>query len=50
MLRTINVTLTEKEFQKLQSAKGKKNWHDFILKLADKKPSSFLPKGEIENE
>jgi len=44
MLRTINVTLTEEEFKKLHSVKGKKNWHDFILELADKKSNSFLPK------
>jgi hypothetical protein len=34
MLRTVNETFTEEEFQKLQTAKGTKNWHDFIMELA----------------
>jgi hypothetical protein len=33
-MRTINETFTEEEFQKLQTVKGKKNWHDFIMELA----------------
>lgn len=46
MLRTINVTLTEEEFERLQSVKGEKNWRDFILELANKKSNSFLQKKE----
>jgi hypothetical protein len=34
MLRHINETFTEKEFKKLETAKGTKNWHDFIMELA----------------
>jgi hypothetical protein len=34
MLRTINETFTEEEFQKLQAVKGKKTWHDFIMEFA----------------
>jgi predicted CopG family antitoxin len=33
-LRTINETFTEKEFQKLQTVKGERTWHDFIMELA----------------
>jgi len=50
MLRTINITFTEEEFQKLQSAKGKKNWHSFVLELADKKSNSFLTKKSGNHE
>jgi len=34
MLRPINETFTEEEFQKLKTAKGKKTWHDLIMELA----------------
>jgi predicted CopG family antitoxin len=36
-LRTINETFTDEEFQKLQTVKGQKSWHDFIMRLAKNK-------------
>ncbi len=33
-MKSINETFTDEEFQKLQSVKGQKNWHDFILSIA----------------
>jgi hypothetical protein len=35
VLRTINETFTEEEFQKLKTVKGKKTWHDLIMELAE---------------
>ena len=35
-MKRINETFTDAEFQRLKKAKGKKNWHDFILELANK--------------
>jgi hypothetical protein len=32
-MKTLNETFTEEEFHKLQSSKGQKSWHDFILLL-----------------
>ena len=36
-MRTINETFTEEEFEKLQTVKKKKSWHDFIMELAKNK-------------
>jgi len=33
-MRTVNETFTDKEFQRLQTVKKEKTWHDFILELA----------------
>ena len=35
-MKTINETFTDKEFQKLQTVKGEKSWHDFMIELANK--------------
>jgi predicted CopG family antitoxin len=35
-MKTIHQTFTDEEFEKLQTAKGTKNWHDFIMELAKK--------------
>jgi len=35
-MRTVNETFTDEEFQKLQTVKGEKTWHDFILELIKK--------------
>ena len=32
-MKSINETFTDEEFQKLQSMKGQKSWHEFILLL-----------------
>jgi hypothetical protein len=34
-MRTINETFTGEEFQKLQTKKGTKSWHDFIMESAN---------------
>jgi len=34
-MKTINETFTDEEFRKLQTAKGEKNWHDFVMRLAN---------------
>jgi|WetSurMetagenome_2_1015567.scaffolds.fasta_scaffold1823660_1 predicted CopG family antitoxin len=36
-MKTINETFTDEEFQKLQTVKGEKSWHDFVLKLVDRR-------------
>jgi len=35
-MKTINETFTDEEYRKLKKAKGKTNWHDFILMLIGK--------------
>jgi hypothetical protein len=40
VLKTLNVTFTCEEFSRLEHAKeikGGKNWHDFIMSLAEMK-------------
>lgn len=34
-MKRINETFTEEEFEALLKAKKEKNWHDFIMSLAD---------------
>jgi predicted CopG family antitoxin len=34
-MKTVNVTFTDEEYQKLSKSKGENNWHDFILILAE---------------
>lgn len=36
-MKTINETFTDEEYKKLVKLKGKKTWHDFILKLTELK-------------
>jgi hypothetical protein len=31
MVRTLNVTFDDEDFEKLERAKGDKSWHDFIM-------------------
>jgi predicted CopG family antitoxin len=46
-MKTINETFTDEEFQKLQTAKGEKSWHDFVMKLANtRKPPRAKLKGK----
>jgi hypothetical protein len=33
-MKRITETFTDAEFQCLKNAKGKKNWHNFIMELA----------------
>lgn len=37
-MKTINITFENKEFENLKRKKGKKSWHDFILKIEEQKP------------
>lgn len=32
-MRTVNVVFEDEEFDKLETKKGKKSWHDFLLEL-----------------
>ncbi|GAJ11713.1 unnamed protein product, partial [marine sediment metagenome] len=32
-MKTINVVFTDEEHKKLDEIKGRRNWHDFIMKL-----------------
>ena len=32
-MRTINVTFDDVDFEKLERAKGKDSWHDFMMNL-----------------
>ena len=43
-MKTINVTFTDEELEKLQEKKGNLSWHNFILILAkeDIKKEEFL--------
>ena len=34
-MKTINVTFSDKEYEKLSKVKGKMNWHNFILILIE---------------
>lgn len=36
-MQTINVPFEDAEMEKLTSVKGSRNWHDFIMLLADMK-------------
>jgi predicted CopG family antitoxin len=36
-MKTINETFTDEEYEKLKEAKKKLNWHDFILKLIERR-------------
>lgn len=38
MVKNINVTLDDADYQRLAKAKGEKSWRDFIMELADKVP------------
>ncbi len=40
-MKNVNQVFTDEEFQALQSAKGNKNWHDFIMELAKPQTHSF---------
>ena len=33
IVRTVNETFTDEEFEQLLKAKGNESWHDFILSL-----------------
>jgi hypothetical protein len=35
-VKHLRETFTEEEMKRLQRAKGKRTWHDFIMKLAAK--------------
>ncbi|MGQ9624787.1 MAG: hypothetical protein ACUVT9_05390 [Candidatus Bathycorpusculaceae bacterium] len=35
-MKTVNVTFTDEEFQKILEAKGNVSWHDFILKMSER--------------
>lgn len=37
-MKSINVYFENEEFERLSKEKGDLSWHDFILKLIDKKP------------
>jgi hypothetical protein len=34
MVRTLNVPMDEKDYERLLKAKGNKTWRDFIMELA----------------
>jgi len=34
MVKTLNIPLDEKDYERLAKAKGKKSWRDFIMELA----------------
>ena len=36
-MKTINITFTDEEHEKLVKIKGKTNWHDYILGMGDLK-------------
>ncbi len=38
-MKTINVTFSDEEHELLVEAKGDTSWHDFVLKLLEKKES-----------
>jgi len=35
MVKNINVTFNDDEFEKLKKRKGKLSWHDYIMKLLE---------------
>ena len=41
-MKTINVTFTDKEILQIAKVKGSQSWHDFILKLSEKKKHVLL--------
>jgi len=49
-MKTINETFTDEEFQKLQTVKGEKSWHDFLMRLANTKNPSRTKLKEKEGK
>ncbi|KKL16075.1 hypothetical protein LCGC14_2499230 [marine sediment metagenome] len=45
IMKTINVTFTDKEIEQLTKKKGVLSWHDFIIELAEK-TEGFIRKVE----
>lgn len=34
-MKTLNIPLEDKEYNRLSEKKGEMNWHDFVMRLAE---------------